>query len=302
MFEKQGSLDVGYEFGEEGYRVRVNLYRQRGHVSMAARLVQSTIPSFEDLHLPPILGKVASFHQGLVLVCGPTGSGKSTSLAAMLNHVNANRRCHILTIEDPIEYSFKDNKSYINQREVGLDVPTWADALKYAVREDPDVIMVGEMRDPDTFDAGLTCAETGHLVFGTLHSSNVSQTFTRILDMFPTEDHPMIRQHLSANLRGIVAQMILPSCKEGVKLVPAVEVMIVSAAIRALIMRGEEKKIAEVVRGGGTEGMQDMTSALAKLVNDDLVLRRVALEYAPNREYLQMTLRGINVAVGRIVG
>ena len=301
LFEEKGSLDFGHEFSG-GRRVRVNASMQRGHLSAAARLVQHDIPSFEALHLPPVLEQIASRRQGLVLVCGATGSGKSTTLAALVQHINTNRRCHILTIEDPIEYSFQDGKSFINQRELGLDVPDWDQALKFAVREDPDVILVGEMRDADTFAAGLTCAETGHLVLGTMHSSNAAQTFARILDLFPADKHPMIREQLASNLRALVCQLLVPCCKEGVGMVPAVEIMVTSPSIRSLILRGEENKIAEVVRGGKTDGMQDLTQSLGELVSKDLVLRKVALEHAPNKEQLQMSLRGISVDAGRIIG
>ena len=300
-FQETGSLDFSYEFGD-GERVRVNLYKQRGHLSMAARLIQSRIPSFEELHLPPILAKIASINQGLVLVCGATGCGKSTSLAAMIDYINNNRRCHILTVEDPIEFSFKDKNSFIDQREIGLDVPSWEAALKYSVREDPDVIMVGEMRDPDTFAAGITCAQTGHLVLGTLHSPNAGQTFSRILDMFPQHRHQAIREDLASNLRAIIAQMLLPSIKEGTTRIPAVEIMISNPTIRELIRRGEENKIPDVIRGGSTEGMVDLTQSIARLIEQDFVLRKVGLQIAPNRERLQMELRGISVDAGRIIG
>ncbi len=300
-FEENGSLDFAREFGG-GWRVRINVFRQRGHISIACRLVQMNIPTFEELYLPPTLRKLAEYHTGLVLVVGATGTGKSTTLAAMIQHINDSRRCHILTIEDPIEYSYKDNKALISQREIGLDVTDWLSALKYAMREDPDVILIGEMRDPDTFYAGLTAAETGHLVFGTLHASNAVQAFARILEMFPPDKHRMVRQGLSTNLRAIVAQMLLPSCKEGVGVVPAVETMLCTSVVRNLIAKGEEAKVNEVIRGGANEGMQSMTEAIAKLVNDDMVLRKDALERAPNRERLDMALRGIAVDVGKIIG
>ena len=301
LFEQRGSFDFAYEF-EGGYRVRINAFRQRGHTSVSCRLVQNRIPTYADLHLPPILAQIAEYPVGLVLVAGATGTGKSTTLAAMVQQINLTRRCHILTIEDPIEYSFTDAKSMVNQREIGLDVPDWLSALKYGMREDPNVILVGEMRDPETFQAGLTAAETGHLVFGTLHASNATQAFGRILEMFPPEKHPMIRQGLSANLRAVVAQMLMPSAKEGIRMVPAVEVLLCNSVVRNLIARGEEAKLPEVIRGGVNEGMLDMTAAIARLVREDLVLRKVALETAPNRERLEMELRGIAVDVGKIIG
>ena len=293
IFEEVRSFDFAYEF-EGGWRVRINVFRQRGHISAACRLVQLRIPTCEELHLPPQLTSIAEYPTGLVLIVGATGSGKSTTLAAMINHINNTRRVHILTVEDPIEYSFQDAKSLINQRELGLDVNTWTAALKYGMREDPNVILIGEMRDPETFQAGLTAAETGHLVFGTLHASSCYQAISRILEMFPTEKHPMIRQGLSGNLRAIVAQLLLPCAKEGVRMVPAVEILLCNTVVRTFIGRGEDEKILDVIRTASSEGMQDMTYAIAKLVKEDMVLRKTALENAPNRERLEMELRGIS--------
>ena len=301
FFERNGSFDFSYEF-EGGWRVRINIYKQRGHISVACRLVQSRIPTVEELHLPPTLLKIAEMPVGLVLIVGATGTGKSTTLAAMIQHINDTRRCHILTVEDPIEYSFKDNKSLVNQREIGIDVPDWLSALKYGMREDPNVILIGEMRDPETLQAGITAAETGHLVFGTLHASTCYQAFSRMLEMFPVEKHPAIRQGLSANLAAIIAQMLLPSSREGLRMVPAVEVLICNSVVRNLIGRGEDEKIAEVIRGSSADGMQDMTAAIGKLVKEEMVLRKVALENAPNRERLEMELRGISSDRGKIIG
>ena len=301
LFEQRGSFDFAHEF-EGGWRVRINVFRQRGHTSAACRLVQINVPTFAELHLPQSLISIAEYPTGLVLIVGATGTGKSTTLAAMMQHINTTRRCHILTVEDPIEYSFKDAKSLVNQREIGLDVPDWQSALKYGMREDPNVMLIGEMRDPDTFQAGVTAAETGHLVFGTLHAATCSQSFARILEMFPTEKHPMVRQGLSANLRAIVAQMLFPCTKEGVRMVPAIEILLCTPVVRALIARGEEDKVEDVIRGGSDEGMQDMTGAIAKLVKEEMVLKKVALENAPNRERLEMELRGIAVDRGKIIG
>ena len=237
-----------------------------------------------------------------MLVVGATGTGKSTTLAAMIQHINMNRRCHILTIEDPIEYSYKDGKAIINQRELHLDVPDWISALKFAMREDPDVILIGEMRDPDTFYAGITAAETGHLVFGTLHAANCTQTFARIMEMFPTDKHAMVRQGLSTNLQAVVAQLLMPAAQEGIRVVPAIEVLFCNPLVRNLIAKGEDVKIAEVIRGGAAEGMMDMTASIAKLVQEDMVLRKDALRMAPNKERLDMALRGISVDMGKIIG
>ncbi|MGD2175895.1 MAG: PilT/PilU family type 4a pilus ATPase, partial [Candidatus Brocadiaceae bacterium] len=209
---EKGSLDLGHDF--DGGRVRVNVFLQRGRISLAARLVKNEIPTLEELHLPAELEKITEFQQGLVLVCGITGSGKSTTLASLLEMINGRRRCHILTIEDPIEYLHEDRQSIVNQREIGLDCRDWADALRSAVREDPDVILVGEMRDRETFQAGLRAAETGHLVFGTLHTSSAGGTIGRILDLFPADRHSLIRQSLALNLQGILCQQLIPSYRE----------------------------------------------------------------------------------------
>lgn len=301
QFRETGSLDFAHEF-DGGWRVRINVFRQRGHTSVACRLVQQTIPTFEELNLPSTLRILADYPTGLVLIVGATGTGKSTTLAAMIQHINEKRRCHILTIEDPIEYAYTDDKAFVNQREIGLDVANWGDALKYAMREDPNVILIGEMRDPNTFRAGLAAAETGHLVFGTMHASDCSQVIGRIMEMFPPEQHAMVRQGLAMNLRAVTSQMLLPSCKEGVHMVPAVEIMICTPMVKSLLMRGEENKLPEVIRGGKQDGMQDLITAIADLVNKDMVLRKVALELAPNRDRLNMALRGIDIGAGKIIG
>jgi twitching motility protein PilT len=300
-FEERGAIDFAHEFGD-GWRVRINVFRQRGHVSAACRLVQRHIPEFEELNLPgEIIREIAEAPSGLVLMVGATGCGKSTTLGAMLQHINRTRRCHVLTIEDPIEFSYADDKAIINQREIGIDCENWLDALKFAVREDPDVILVGEMRDPATFQAGLTASETGHLVMGSMHAANCSQVIGRIMEMFPADQRPMVQRGLAGNLRAVIAQMLFPASKEGVDRVPAVEILKVTPFVSGLIERGEESKIPDVIRAGKDDGMIDMTESIAKLVEKDYVLRKVALAKAPNRDRLNMILRGINVG-GGIIG
>ena len=293
-FERTGNADFAYSVAGIG-RYRVNVFRQRGSVSVAARRVRYDIPSFDQLHLPQSLRKLASFDQGLCVVAGPTGSGKSTTLAALLDEINHTRRCHIITIEDPIEYLYRDDKAFVNQREVGLDVESFPVGLKYALREDPDVILVGEMRDPETFETALQASETGHLVFGTLHASSAAQSIGRMLDLFPEGRHKQIRQLLSFNLRAVAVQMLLKGATEAARVVPAVEVMLVNPSIRKLIREGEDDRIPEVIRGARAEGMQDMTQSLHDLVKSRLIAERTALEVAPNPEALAMMLKGIVV-------
>lgn len=286
-------LDFAYSLPKVG-RFRLNVYRQRGSYSLAVRRVSTNIPSFEDLHLPAeILREITANQSGLVIVAGVTGSGKSTTLAAMIAHINNSRRCHIVTIEDPIEYLYRDNKAFINQREVGLDVPSFRAALASVVRQDPDVILIGEMRDQETLEAALQAAETGHLVFGTLHASSVAQAVGRILDLFPPERERQIRTTLRFNLKALVCQKILPSIKPGVPLVPAQEIMLSNPTTQKLIYEAEDKKLESVIRSSAEDGMQDFNQSLLKLVNDGLISQKVAMEASPNPEQLQMNIRGI---------
>ena len=217
ILEETGGIDFAhiiFEPNGDETRFRVNLFRQRGRLSLVARRVNTSIPDFEGLGLPPVMGEIASHDQGIVILAGVTGSGKSTTIAAMLQYVNTRERCHIVTIEDPIEFTFKDDKCIINQREVGIDVVDWNTALKHAVRQDPDIILVGEMRDRETFNAAMHAAETGHLVFGTIHASTAPSTISRILDLFPMDMHSAMRQNLAFNLKAIVAQKLLPTTKD----------------------------------------------------------------------------------------
>ncbi|MHC4712361.1 MAG: type IV pilus twitching motility protein PilT [Planctomycetota bacterium] len=297
---KLGGIDFAYSAPGIG-RFRVNVYRQRGSISMAARRVLTIIPTFEELHLPPVVGRIASYRQGLIIVAGVTGCGKSTTLAAMLDHINETHRCHILTIEDPIEYLLSDKQAFINQREVGIDTPSFKAALKHMVREDPDVILIGEMRDEETFSAGLAAAETGHLVLGTLHSSTVASTFSRILEFFPPTQHNQVRQSLVFNLRSIVCQKLLPSIKEGVKVVPATEVMLMNPIMQKLVKEGEDNKIGDAIRASTEEGMHDFTESLKNLILKGFVEINIGLEAVPNPEALRMALKGIKLSDGHAI-
>ncbi len=281
-------------------RYRVNLFKQRGKLSLVARRVNNSIPNFEGLGLPEVLGEIASYDQGIVILAGVTGSGKSTTIASMLQYVNERERYHIVTLEDPIEYPFRDDKSIINQREIGIDVIDWDIALKHAVRQDPDIILVGEMRDKDTFSAALHAAETGHLVFGTIHASSAPSTISRILDLFPRDMHGAMRQNLAFNLKAIIAQKLLPTTKElaakGQTRVPTCEILRMNPTVRKLIQNEEDAKLADAIRIGKEEGMMDFTESLRQLVVAEKIERGTAFEVAPSPEALKMALKGITLA------
>jgi len=297
IFQEDGGADFAYslEVDDKRWRFRVNVLQQMGHIGLVARRVNNWIPDFEGLHLPPSLVDLCKFAQGMVLLAGITGSGKSTTIASMLNWINHNYRKHILTLEDPIEFTFTEDKCLINQREIGMDVKDFMIGMKHAVREDPDVILVGEMRDRESFETAIQAAETGHLVFGTIHASTAPSTIGRILDLFPEEMHSAIRSALVFNMKGIVAQKLLPSIREGIGRVPTVEIMTFSPTIRKLILDCEDNKLADAVRIGQDEGMQDFTLSLKNLVNEELIDRATAFEVAPNPEALKMALKGIEV-------
>ena len=292
LFHRNGAIDFAYEL-KGADRFRLNVYRQRGLTSISARRVERNIPGFEELHLPPQLPKLAEYRQGLILLSGITGSGKSTTIAAMLEYINKTRPCHVVTIEDPIEYIFEDKKAFIDQREIGIDVADFHEALKYLMRQDPDVVLIGEMRDRHTFQAALQAAETGHLVLGTIHSSTTSQTITRLLDLFPVEERPLIRQSLVSNLQAIITQRLLPSILKGVDRVPAVEILISNAPIRKMIAEERESDILDVIKSNYDIGMQDFNESFRHLVEREWVEADVAYEASPNPEELKMRLKGI---------
>lgn len=301
FFEENGSLDVAYEI-EGSDRFRINIFRQRGHTGIAIRRVTREIPTFEDLHLPPVMSQIAENSDGLVLLSGATGSGKSTTLAAMLEQINRTRPCHIVTIEDPIEYIFEGKKALINQREIGLDVPSFESALKYLMREDPDVVLIGEMRDRETFTAALQASETGHLVFGTVHASSAAQTVGRILDLFDAESRDLIRQSMAFNLRAIVCQKLLPSIAKDTKLVPAVEVLLTNPSVRQLLAESREAELGDVIRNHQREGMKSFTQSLLELVQSAQVDPKVAYEAAPSADELKMLLKGISAGRSGLLG
>jgi len=301
FFHEQGSIDVAEEL-EGSDRFRINIYRQRGNVSVAVRRVSRLIPTVAQLNLPPQILKIADLSTGLVLVAGMTGAGKSTTIATMLEHINTTRRCHIVTIEDPIEYIYDDKKALIDQREVGIDVADFELALKYLLREDPDVVLVGDMRDLETFQAALRAAETGHLVFGTVHASGAASTISRIVELFPQESRDLARQAMGFNLRAVVCQRLLPCLDKSIDRVPAVEILMVNTVARQLVEEGRDAELMEVIRSGEYDGMQDFNKSLLDMIEKDYVDPRVAYEVSPNPDELKMLLKGISASRAGLLG
>ncbi len=300
FFLEHGTLDFAHEIEDE-HRFRTNIFRQRGVISLTARLVNTVIPPFEELHLPPILEKICESRQGLILVIGATGCGKTTTITSMIDHINHIRSCHIITLEDPIEYLFKDAKATVSQREIGIDVKDFEEAIRYLMRQDPDVVFIGEMRDAKTVSAGMRAVETGHLVFGTMHSANAAQCVHRILDMFPQSERDLVRQTLSMAIKAVVSQVLLPCLKEGIDRIPAVEILISNAAVRKLISEGREADLSTIIRGSQEKGMQDLTYNLCELVQNGSVDPKDAYKQAPNSEELKMVLKGIRATTRGIL-
>ncbi len=303
IFEEEGGADFAHTCVVDGitWRFRVNLLQQMGQMGLVARRVNNKIPDFKGLFLPDAMESLCHFDQGMVLLAGVTGSGKSTTIASMLNFVNQRERVHILTLEDPIEFVFTEDKALINQREIGMDVKDFKIGMKHAVREDPDIMLVGEMRDEETFMTAIHAAETGHLVFGTIHASGAPSTIGRILDLFPQNMHPALRSAIAFNMKGIVAQKLLPSIKPGVSRVPTVEIMTFNPTVRKLILEEKDSKLSDAIRIGAQEGMQDFTMSLKSLIDLELIDRATAFEVAPNVEGLKMMLKGIDVSAPGIL-
>jgi len=278
-FSEHGELDFSYSLPGVG-RYRMNAFRQRGSAGMVIRLIPFNIPAPETLGLPPVSIEFARLQKGLVLVTGPTGSGKSTTLASLIDYINRNRACHIVTIEDPIEYLHKHQKSLVNQREVGNDTYSFANALRAVLRQDPDVILVGEMRDLETISTAISAAETGHLVFSTLHTNDATQSVDRIIDVFPPHQQQQIRVQLAAVLQGIMSQQLLPRAS-GRGRVAAIEVLLATPALRNLIREGKTHQIPTVLQTGGKQGMQTMDKAIQDLLRQGLITPEVAQEKMP---------------------
>ena len=268
-----------------GRRVRANLYRQSGHVSCALRILADVIPALEKLGLPPAVEEFPALRRGIVLVTGETGSGKSTTLAAILRRINETRRAHIITLEDPIEYVHTPDRCVIDQREVGRDTASYADGLRAILREDPDVILIGEMRDLVTIETALTAAETGHLVFATLHTNSAADSIDRMVDVFPAERQRQIRMQLSMTLRAVLTQQLLPRRESG--RVAACEVMVVTPAIRNLIREGKTPQIANAVATSADRGSVTMDNAILKLYKDRLISAETARQAAHDPEYVR---------------
>jgi twitching motility protein PilT len=300
-YEERGDLDFSFS-APNGDRFRINIFRAGNEMNAAIRRVRSQIPDFEVLNLPPVYRTICEkYNDGLVLISGVTGSGKSSTLAAMLNHINNIRSGHVVTIEDPVEYRFTPNKCIISQREIGIDIPDYAEALRYVVRQDPNIILIGEMRDRTTMMAALQAAETGHLVFGTLHCSDAQQSFARILEFFPRNEHNFIRSSLANSLRAICVQRLLPAIKEGTR-APATEVLLNDATVKEKIRTEEDNDLPAIIAQSGEVGMRNFTQSLAELIEKEMIHYDTAMDYAPNRDALSSIVRGIITATQGLVG
>ncbi|HLD35549.1 MAG TPA: PilT/PilU family type 4a pilus ATPase [Planctomycetota bacterium] len=292
-FVDQGEVDTAYEVFGMG-RFRVNIFRQKGVIGMVMRYIRSNIPPLEDLGLPmKPLQKLTTATRGLVIVTGIAGSGKSTTIASLLNYVNKNWHKHMVTIEDPIEYLFIDEKSLIDQRELGIDTYSFTSALKNAVRQSPDIIMIGEMRDKDTMEAAFNAAETGHLVISTLHSINAFQTVERIINFFPPYQHSLLRQQLSMLLQGIISQRLIPR-HDGKGLVPAAEILLSTPTIKDMLYEGKTRELYDAIKEGNAYyGTQTFNQSLKYLYQNNFISVEDALSFADRPDELKLELRGI---------
>jgi twitching motility protein PilT len=284
MFVATKELDFGFE-ADDATRFRVNLYYEKGNIGLVARIISNAIPNLADLDMPKVVYDLVNLKQGLILMTGPTGCGKSTTLAAMINHINTTRTCNIITLEDPIEYLFKPEKSIIVQRQLGSDMLSFANGLKHALRQDPNVIMVGEMRDLETIATTITLAETGHLVLATLHTYSAAQTIDRIIDIFPPHQQNQIRMQLSVTLAGVISQRLLP--KEGGGRIAAREVMINIPAVANLIRENKIAQLRTVIETNSKEGMISMDQDLKRLYGSKVISKDVAQGHMENPELLE---------------
>lgn len=282
-----GELDLAHTYA--GIRVRINIFRQQGHCSATIRLLNDRIPKLENLGLPPVVEELAQLERGIILVTGETGSGKSTTLAAMIDRINHREARHIITLEDPIEYIYTPDQSIFNQREIHRDTESYSSGLRAALREDPDIILIGEMRDLDTIETALTAAETGHLVLSTLHTGSAADAIDRVVDVFPEARQKQIRMQLSMTLRAVIAQQLLPH-KSGVGRVAACELMLVNAAVRNLIREGKTPQVQNVIATSAKDGAITMDNAIIKLYRDGKITADTARSAAYDLDYLKKTL------------
>lgn len=301
-WKEDGQVDFSYNPQELGLgRFRVNGFYQRGTPSIVFRHVKDSPPSFEDLnHDPTVFHKLAKSKEGIILVCGPTGSGKSSTLAALLQYINQNFDRHIITLEDPIEFNYTDEKSIFNQREVSIDMPTFAHGLKAALRQDPDVILIGEMRDRDTFETALYAAETGHLVLSTLHAASAQQAVQRLFEFFPADQQSSMRRQVAAALRATITQKLVPGMEIG--RVPCLEIFVMDSLGRDVIEKGNFEKIASVIEATEEAGSKSFNRDLYRLIKSGAVSKQDGLSFSPNPNALEMNLKGIFLSSGGIVG
>jgi twitching motility protein PilT len=294
--EEEREIDFSYYEPGTG-RFRTNLFQQRGQFCLAMRYVKTNVPSFQELGLLETIKKIAESPRGIVLLAGSTGCGKSTTLAAMIEHINANFKKHIVTMEDPIEYVFEDNQSVIEQREVGLDTLSFEHALKHVLRQDPDVIMIGEMRDSISFTAAMSAADTGHLVLSTLHTTNAAQSINRILDFFKADEREQIRRQLAGTLQAVICQRMVNTISGGVT--PALELLINTGTVKKLIEENRLDRLPAAIETGAEDGMQNFNAALFQLVKERKVSEREAMAKATNAQALEMNFKGIFLDEGR---
>jgi twitching motility protein PilT len=292
VWNKTGQVDFAYAIDGIG-RFRVNAFHQRGLVSVVFRHIKSQVPEFEDLGLNgEAMLNLAKAKDGILLICGATGSGKSSTMAAMLNWINRNLDRHIVTIEDPIEYTFIDDKSVFQQREIGIDVPNFELAIKAVLRQNPDIILIGEMRDKETFETAISAAETGHLVFSTMHAATVAQSLTRLFEFFPPEQLAQARRQIAGSLRGFICQKLIPTI-DGKGRVPANEILAADQTVRNLILDGENEKIQSLLESGTDSASYSFNKDIMRLIKEGKISKADGIRYAPNPQALEMNLKGI---------
>jgi len=291
LFARSSEIDFAYALPGVG-RFRTNIFSQRGSVGIIMRLVKTEIPTFSSLHLPAALSKIASEKSGIILVCGPTGCGKSSTLAAIVDHINSRQKSHVMTIEDPIEFLHGDKEGIVNQREVGIDTESFDNALRFIMRQDPDVILIGEMRDSESLMAAMTAAEIGHLVLTTLHTMNASSAVSRILDFFPSDQRDQVRTQLSGVLNAVVCQRLIPTARGG-GVVPAVEIMVCTGIVRKLIYENKLDKLYAAIELGREFGMQTFNQSLLQLAQQGVITKDEALAHSLHPDALKLNLQGI---------